>query len=159
MILNDKQIREYIQITDGVKDKVQKGNQINGRQVTSSYGYDPQGYTFRLKRPTGDDSHAIIVKGYNSVQLDSLELFTLPTNICAFMYGKSSFTRRGLIYSFAVVDAGYNGRIGFSVFNPTSHNIKLPIEEGIAQIVFHQIDTPEKAYEGVWQNYEGLGKK
>ena len=165
MILNDKQIRRYINITNGVLDKVQKGNTINGRQVTSSYGIDPQGYTFRLKTPEGWDEKEIIVKGYNSVQLDSHETFTLPNNVCAFMYGKSSFTRRGLIFSFAVVDAGYSGRIGFSAFNPTPHNIALPLGQGIAQIVFHQIDEPDKAYEGAWQGYdsldetEGLGQK
>ena len=159
MILNDIQIRREIGITDGVLDKVQKGNTINGRQITSSYGIDPQGYTFRLMTPEGYDGKEITVKGYNSIQLDSHETFTLPDNVCAFMYGKSSFTRRGLIFSFAVVDAGYSGRIGFSVFNPTSHNILLPLGQGIAQIVFHQIATPDKAYEGAWQNYEGLGNK
>ena len=157
MILNDKQIKLYVGISNSVSEKVQKGTTMNGmtdRKVMSSYGIDPQGYTFRLQA-----EDYIYVNPGMCEQLDSYESFTLPKNICAFMYGKSSFTRKGLFFCFAVVDAGYCGKIGFSVYNASSSPILLYPHEGIAQIVFHTIAPPEQDYKGIWQNYEGLGNK
>ena len=153
MILNDKQILDAGIVVNGVSTKVQKGGDI-----TSSYGIDPQGYTFTLEA-----EEDVLIKSFECLQLDSQESFQLPSNVCAFMYGKSSYTRRGLIFSFAVVDAGYEGKIGFSVFNASEEPITLKAKQGIAQIVFHEIAEPQKIYEGAWQGYgleyEVLGDK
>lgn len=155
MILNDRQIEEKSIVIDGTY-KVQKGeytpiikdgNCFN-TLVTSSFGLDSQGYTFRL-----DAEEDVVIKSFHCHQVNSYEKFTIPKNVCAFMYGKSSFTRKGLIFSFAVVDAGYRGGIGFSVFNASDGIIVLPAKQGIAQIVFHQIEEPNKTYEGAWQGY------
>lgn len=149
MILNDKKIKEWCESTvpliDGaVFRKVQKGGDIE-----FSYGIDPQGYTFRLAPMEGfeDMANYLIMPG-QSFTFESFEIFDLPEHICAFLYGKSSFTRYGLIYSFAVVDAGYRGTISFSVFNPTKEDIKVNVGQGIAQIVFHEIDKPQQRYQG-----------
>jgi dCTP deaminase len=147
MILSDREIIKQVNgiglIEPFVETKVERSE-----EVTMSYGIDPQGYTFR-----NADHFDTVLDPLCSMSFKSLEFFNIQPYLCAFFYGKSSYTRKGLIFSTAVVDAGYRGCLSLVVFNASSEPQRIYGQQGLCQIVFHQLSsTSKKAYNGFWQN-------
>lgn len=126
--------------------------------IEMSYGIDPQGYTFRLGEfksgtayNTIDHKGNIILHPREGGVAVSDETFVLPDNLMALFRGKSSYTRRGILFSTATVDAGYKGRLEFWVFNGGHQPITLYMSQGIAQINFFELtEAAHKSYEGLY---------
>lgn len=132
-----------------------KISEKNGHKIMS-YGLEPHGYTMTLSPDVPlhvttdqEERQFVYIDSMQSVKLKCNERLQMLDNVVGFLYPKSSYSRHGLIYSLAVVDAGFNGHISFSIFNPTDTWHKLYINEGILQIVFHESDVkPNSIYTG-----------
>lgn len=70
------------------------------------------------------------------------ERLVLPEHIAAFVHGKSTWARRGLVVECAgLVDPGFDGTITLELKNLSSHPIPLSAGQPICQVTFHAIDS------------------
>lgn len=81
------------------------------------------------------------------------EYIKLPSDITAFVEGRSSIGRIGLfIQNAGWVDPGFEGRITLELFNASPVPIKLKAGKRICQLVFAKMDSPaENPYHGKYQ--------
>ncbi len=88
------------------------------------------------------------------------ENLLIPPDLCANLWMRSSFIRKGLIGGFGVVDAGFQGTLTFSVTNLGPERVALPIGERLCQIVYMKLSSsPQHLYEdrsGTYQDQKGV---
>ncbi len=88
------------------------------------------------------------------------EYLEIPHDLCATLWMRSSFIRKGLIAGFGLVDAGFKGTLTFSVSNLGPEKVALPIKERICQIVYSKLEsTPQHLYgdrSGTYQGQRGI---
>lgn len=125
MYLSDKNILE----------EIEKGNlsiiPFNKEHLT------PNGYDLEVEIddiPSCIDSY--MIEPNKMFKIKTKEEVHLGSNIIAFMYLRSRYTRQGLIGLFAVVDAGFNGKLIATIKNLSDSNIELNLKEGVVHIVF-----------------------
>jgi len=156
-ILTDRDILNADIIERPSRAKVST-HHILGTKIMS-YGLEPHGYTMTMKEPTntlalytesGENGRKYVyLDTGKSMMVTCNEKLTMPNDVVGFLYPKSSYSRHGLIYSLAVVDAGFSGHISFSMFNGSDTWHKIYIDEGILQIIFHRSNArPESVYSG-----------
>lgn len=87
-----------------------------------------------------------------SVVVTSLEEISLPNDLMAVLYPRSSITRRGLAVDLTgIVDAGYAGKLLIPVTNNTSSQIiRVYPGERFCQIVFYPLSGITKLIKGRW---------
>ncbi|MEM3851516.1 MAG: dCTP deaminase [Methanomassiliicoccales archaeon] len=128
-----------------------------------SEGLTPNGYDLRVNEISVGS-----VTPVSSAEIPSLAWFAvstmeklhLPRNICAQLWIRSSYARRGIIASFGKVDAGFRGSLTLSAFNASAVPLTLTQGDRFAQIVFEKLDgDAEMDYgkrSGNYQNQEGV---
>ena len=88
----------------------------------------------------------------------TMETIKLSNKYAAQLWIKSRWTRRGIIASFGMVDAGFNGTLTLGAF--ATDRITLEIGDRFVQIVFLKLKNPsEKGYDkrsGNYQNQKGI---
>jgi dCTP deaminase len=79
-----------------------------------------------------------------------MEDITLPGNISAKLFNKSSLARLGLVNSpdACWIDAGWSGVLSMELFNSSKYVIKLTPGMKIGQLVFFEHQSAEKPYKG-----------
>jgi len=87
----------------------------------------------------------------------TLEFFSLPNNLTAFVEGRSSLGRMGLfIQNAGWVDPGFEGEITLELFNANRCAIELQSGRRVGQLVFAQMDnTALNPYHGKYQGQKG----
>lgn len=87
----------------------------------------------------------------------TMEYFTLPDNLTAFVEGRSSLGRIGLfIQNAGWVDPGFEGEITLELFNANRCAIELRAGRRVGQLVFAQMDdTALHPYNGKYQAQKG----
>lgn len=91
------------------------------------------------------------------VLASTMEYFSLPNNITAFVEGRSSLGRMGLfIQNAGWVDPGFEGEITLELFNANRCAIELQTSRRVGQLVFAKMDSnAEKPYSGKYQFQRG----
>lgn len=85
--------------------------------------------------------------------IGSKEYIRLGRRYTAQIWIKSKWARQGVLASFGLVDAGFEGILTMSAF--TSEEIKISIGEKFAQLCFFELKNPaEKTYEERSGNYQ-----
>lgn len=87
----------------------------------------------------------------------TLEYFSLPNNLTAFVEGRSSVGRLGLfIQNAGWVDPGFEGEITLELFNASQNSIILETGRRVGQLVFAQLDQDaQNPYRGKYQGQRG----
>lgn len=87
----------------------------------------------------------------------TMEYFTLPDDLTAFVEGRSSLGRMGLfIQNAGWVDPGFEGEITLELFNANRCAIKLQAGRRVGQLVFAQMDAASlRPYRGKYQGQRG----
>ncbi len=145
-ILGDRDITEMIS----------KGFLIS--ENFSEKSVTPNGYDFRAHqvRIDGSDFDKVDLNPGKFALVSSLEYFNMPKNVIGNIWLRSSFARKGLIGTFGVIDAGYQGNITVGLYNAGSSSVTLKTEERIAQIVFSMLITEAEHDYGIRSgNYQG----
>lgn len=108
--------------------------------------------------------------GYRTIKTDSyvllpgqfvlattMERFSLPDDLTAFVEGRSSLGRLGLfIQNAGWVDPGFSGEITLELFNANRCAIELKSGRRVGQMVFAQLDARAlKPYCGKYQGQKG----
>ena len=91
------------------------------------------------------------------VLASTMEYFSLPDNITAFVEGRSSLGRMGLfIQNAGWVDPGFEGEITLELFNANRCAIQLQAGRRVGQLVFAKMDTAaDRPYSGKYQGQKG----
>ncbi len=87
----------------------------------------------------------------------TMEYFSLPDDLTAFVEGRSSLGRMGLfIQNAGWVDPGFQGEITLELFNANRCAIELQAGRRVGQLVFAQLDSPAlRPYSGKYQGQRG----
>ncbi len=87
----------------------------------------------------------------------TMEYFKLPSNMTAFVEGRSSIGRLGLfIQNAGWVDPGFEGEITLELFNANKCAIELQSGRRVGQLVFAQLDVHTlNPYQGKYQGQRG----
>jgi dCTP deaminase len=170
----DKWIKER-----SVKDKMiepfcdgQVGSNVVSYGV-SSYGYDIRvGKEFKIF--TNVNSTVVDPKNFedkniidfvgdvcivppNSFALArTIEYFRIPKNVLAICLGKSTYARCGIIVNVTPFEPEFDGHITIEISNTTPLPAKIYANEGIAQVLFFEGDTPcDVTYKDKAGKYQG----
>lgn len=95
---------------------------------------------FDLSSFDTQDGDVCVLPPYGMVIAQSLEYFRIPRDILAVCFGKSTYSRCGVLVAISPLEPEWEGRLTFSITNTTSWPAKVYAGEGIAQILFLESD-------------------
>jgi dCTP deaminase len=167
MILSDKTIKELIkkrtlkvepfdeELVQCSSLDLRLGFQIARYKVKDFLDVKRQNWETEIEEITEE---GFFIQPKEFILATTLEYIELPSNLTAFVEGRSSLGRLGLfIENAGWVDAGFKGQLTLELFNANSYPIKLYPEMKICQLVFAKLDTnPEKPYSGKYQGQRGV---
>jgi len=88
------------------------------------------------------------------------EYLSIPENLSASIWGRSSIGRLGLfIHNAGFIDPGFEGQLVLELYNPAPYKIEREDGMRICQILIHEYDTdPSFSYEqtGKYQGQQGI---
>jgi dCTP deaminase len=159
MILSDKQIRVMIERDNLIAPVTDK--QINPASVNLTLGNTYLVPKIQTVGPTylGDEveylrfeakkENGFPIKSGEFVLATTQERVNIPSNIAAFVQGRSSIGRIGLATQNAgFVDPGFHGHITLELVNESPNTILLKEGYPVAQLVFFECYPVEKPYNG-----------
>ncbi len=85
-------------------------------------------------------SDVCIIPAHSFVLAQSVEYFKIPRNAIGLCFGKSTYTRCGVIVNVTPLEAEWEGYLTVEISNISSLPAKLYAGEGIAQILFLEAD-------------------
>ncbi len=120
------------------------------------------GYDLRISEVSIPTEGGFVKEGMASILpmtrffVSTIEYVGLPEDICAQLWLRTSWIRRGIIAGLGKVDAGFEGTLTFSGFNLSESVVDIPIGERFVQMVFERLcSRPEFPYEKRSGNYQG----
>jgi dCTP deaminase len=99
----------------------------------------------------------IVIPPHSFLLATTVEFIRIPSNVTAFVEGRSSIGRMGLfIQNAGWVDPGFEGNITLELFNANRLPLRLSSGRRICQIVFAFMDKETKTpYAGKYQGQRG----
>jgi dCTP deaminase len=114
-------------------------------------GLHPDDFQERVRIPVGG---RMILHPNQLVLGATLEFLQIPQDLMAYVIGRSSWGRLGLIVATAVmVQPGYRGSLTLELANLADTPVYLYPGTRIAQLAFHRLDHPVAAYGGAAAKY------
>ncbi|MFO7793094.1 MAG: dCTP deaminase [Candidatus Saliniplasma sp.] len=147
MILSDNQIeellkKELLRIEDYTEDNL------------TPNGYDLTIDEISLEGEDPVDKGEITIPAKTWFAVSTREYVKFPSNVVGELWIRTTWARKGVLASFGMIDAGFEGNLTLSAYN-TSREITMPIGETFAQMVFHLLDQKsDKSYEERSGNYQ-----
>ncbi|MBI2183343.1 MAG: dCTP deaminase [Thaumarchaeota archaeon] len=84
------------------------------------------------------------------------ERVKMSRDLCGQLWMRSTWIRRGLIASFGLVDAGFEGSLTFPAFNASQQPVKIGVGERFVQLVFQKLSSQvSNAYDERSGKYQG----
>ena len=114
---------------------------------------DPQKNSPNYEYITGEK---IIIPPHHFILGSTIETVEIPKNIVARVEGRSSIGRLGLTVHVTAgfIDPGFRGNITLEIANLSNNSIVLHKGMRICQIVFEEIQEPEKVYGECGNKYQ-----
>ncbi len=148
MILSDSEIRRLLEEEILIIENFKEEN------------LTPNGYDLTIEevmveeRKPLNKGDAVIPKGaWFAVSTE--EYVNFPANLAGELWIRTTWARQGVISSFGMIDAGFEGTLTLSALN-SHQEIEMPIGETFAQLTFHLLSQEsEKKYEDRSGNYQG----
>ena len=149
-ILSDKDIMESLMTgLLGISDFDEKG-------------LTPNGYDLRIAEISVRGSDIVHREGVVTVPprtvfyVSTVERIKMTDDVCAQLWLRTSWIRKGVMASFGNIDAGFEGTLTLGAFNATDDPIEIPINERFCQIVFETLTScSDKSYSKRSGNYQG----
>src|SRR5712691_8389006 len=76
--------------------------------------------------------------------VSTVEVFELGPDICADLWIRTTWARRGVVGSFGKVDAGFRGTLTLGAYNASHEPLEVPIGDRFAQVVFDSLSSPAR---------------
>lgn len=171
MILNRQEIERLIKGQNLIKDYINLDTQLtpNGFDLTVGNIFKfkvagaldfsnkerevPQGKEILPKKRQLTDKFGwwSLKKGTYKVRTN--ESISLPNNLIALAFPRTSLLRMGAFTQHGIWDAGFVGKGEFILVVDNHKGIKLKQNARIAQLIFIKINEADKGYQGIYQNH------
>ena len=148
MILNDKDIMNYMEMGLLVIEDFDPDN-------LTPNGYDLTIEKISVEARTPYKEGSVVIPGSSWFAVSTKEFIKFPSNVAGELWIRTSWARKGILASFGMIDAGFQGNLTLSAYN-TYKKIEIPIGDTFAQMVFHTLaGDVEKDYSQRSGNYQG----
>lgn len=118
------------------------------REHGVSYGLSEAGYDLRIMQ-------SVTLHGFKRFVLAStLERFDMPKDMVAIVHDKSTWARRGLSVFNTVIEPDWRGWLTLELVYHGWRPLHIPAGAGIAQAIFHRLETPASYGNGKYQDQE-----
>ncbi len=88
--------------------------------------------------------------------VSTVEHVELPPTLCAQLWLRTSWVRKGILAGLGKVDAGFSGTLTFMAFNASGAEVEVAIGSRFVQIVFETMHSPASlTYEQRSGHYQG----
>ena len=110
-------------------------------------GLTPNGYDLRIKEimirgdPDLKTEGNVIIPPRTMFYVSTIERVRMPKDICAQLWLRTTWIRKGIIGAFGKIDAGFEGTLTLGAYNATDDPIELPIGERFCQMVFETLNS------------------
>ena len=125
-------------------------------------GLTPNGYDLRIAEiavrgdPDVKKEGVVSIPPRTMFYVSTVERVRMPDDICAQLWLRTSWIRKGVMASFGKIDAGFEGTLTLGAYNATDETIEIPIGERFCQMVFETLTSvSEKSYEKRSGHYQG----
>ncbi len=148
------------EIISAINDKILEITNFNAKNITPN-GYDVTigEITIPLSNTTIKSGKAI-VPPITRFAINTKEYFKFSKKIVGEIWIRTSWARRGILSSFGIIDAGFEGTLNFFAFNASEKYVEISTEDRFAQIVFFKLENGAyKGYDersGNYQNQKDL---
>ena len=149
-ILSDKDI------LDGLKAGYLGISDYNDRSLT------PNGYDLRIAEisvrgdPEVKKEGTVTIPPRTMFYVSTIERVKMPSDVCAQLWLRTTWIRRGVIGAFGKIDAGFEGTLTLGAYNATDDPVQLPMGERFCQMVFETLSSETlKDYAQRSGNYQG----
>ncbi len=148
MILSDDHIKELMEKNElEVQDFKEDNLTPNGYDLTIAE------VVVEERRPQKQGECVVPEGTWFAVSTE--EYVKFPSYIAGELWIRTSWARKGVISSFGLVDAGFEGDLTLSAYN-SYRELEIPIGETFAQLTFNFLsDESEKEYSERSGNYQG----
>ncbi len=109
-----------------------------------SYGLSEAGYDIRLAQD-------LKIKPGGFVKGSAMEYLSLPVDLIASVYDKSSLARMGIAVQNTIIEPGWRGYLTLEISNHGEEIVELVEGHPIAQLVFQEV-RGATAYQGKYQD-------
>ncbi len=110
-------------------------------------GLTPNGYDLRIKEimvrgdPDLKTEGNVAIPPRTMFYVSTIERVRMPKDVCAQLWLRTTWIRKGIIGSFGKIDAGFEGTLTLGAYNATDEPIELPIGERFCQMVFETLSS------------------
>lgn len=143
------------EIINAIKDRTLEITNFNEQNLT------PNGYDVTIGEITIPLSNTTVKTGKTIVPsntrfaINTKEYFKFSKKIVGEIWIRTSWARRGIISSFGIIDAGFEGTLNFFAYNASEKYVEISTGERFAQIVFFELNNAaEKGYDERSGNYQ-----
>ena len=125
----------------------------------------PNGYDLTIKEieiPNGDKTSNgdLAIPPGKRFAVSTKERIACGQNLCAQLWLRTSWARKGIVCSFGKIDSGFDGTLTLLGFNSSEQNVILSIDVTFAQMVFEVMTGPASSLyserSGNYQNQDGI---
>jgi len=132
-----------------------------GIEPYSERSLTPNGYDLRISEISIREADAIRegvvqIPPRTMFYVSTIERVRMPKDVCAQLWMRTTWIRRGCIGAFGKIDAGFEGTLTLGSYNATDEFIEMPIGERFCQMVFEELtSSSDKDYAQRSGNYQG----
>ncbi|MDR2845766.1 MAG: dCTP deaminase [Candidatus Methanoplasma sp.] len=125
-------------------------------------GLTPNGYDLRISEisvrgdPDIKKEGTVKIPPMTMFYVSTIERIRMPKDVCAQLWLRTTWIRKGCIGAFGKIDAGFEGTLTLGALNTTGDVIEIPIGERFCQMVFETLTSEsDKDYAQRSGNYQG----
>ena len=166
-MLNKKEIKDLIEKKDLVKSYIDLDKQLTPNGIDLSVGkvfeftskgaidfsnserVVPEGKEILAKNRKQEDKYGWWELDKGAYKIRTNEVVTLPNNLAALCFTRTSILRVGAFTQNGVWDAGFSGRGEFILVVENSQGISIKQNARVIQLIFLEVEETEK-YKGIY---------
>lgn len=125
-------------------------------------GLTPNGYDLRIAEisirgdPEIKKEGTVRIPPRTMFYVSTIERVRMPKDVCAQLWMRTTWIRKGCMGAFGKIDAGFEGTLTLGAFNATDDYVEMPIGERFCQMIFETLTTAsDKDYAQRSGNYQG----
>lgn len=143
---------------DDIMESLLTGNL--GISDFSEKGLTPNGYDLRIAEisvnGTIEKDGIVAIPPKTMFYVSTTERIRMPDDVCASLWLRTTWIRKGIVGAFGKIDAGFEGTLTLGAYNTSDGTIELPTGERFCQIVFETLlHPPSRSYAKRSGNYQG----
>ncbi len=148
MVLSDTQVKKLMEEGELVIKNFKEEN-------LTPNGYDLTVDEIVVEEGKPQDERIAVIPGDSWFAVSTEEYVEFPPDVVGELWIRTTWARKGVISSFGMIDAGFEGNLTLSAFN-SYKEIEIPIGETFAQLVFYHLEEKsERSYSDRSGNYQG----